>query len=229
MAAGSRTDDFVLDLDEVKRVVDGHDPVITFLCSPNNPTGRAETPEQIEAVVDAAPGLVVVDEAYGQFAAVLARSTWCATGARAPSGPWWSGPFRRRGRWPGSPRLPGGSAAGGRGVRAGGPSLPPRRGQAVGRPAGPALRRRDGDTGGHAERGAGPDGRSAGRAARRQLALGRQLHPVPAHGGGGHGRYGQSSSTPPSSCETVRSGRASPGASGSRWVSPRRTTASWPH
>ncbi|MGD0392466.1 MAG: histidinol-phosphate transaminase [Acidimicrobiales bacterium] len=68
VAVGSRTDDFVIDLDEVRRVVDGHHPVITFLCSPNNPTGRADTPEQIEAVVDATAGLVVVDEAYGQFA-----------------------------------------------------------------------------------------------------------------------------------------------------------------
>ena len=69
VAVGSRTDDFVLDLEEVKRVVDAHDPVITFLCSPNNPTGRADTAEQIEAVVNATSGLVVVDEAYGQFAA----------------------------------------------------------------------------------------------------------------------------------------------------------------
>jgi histidinol-phosphate aminotransferase len=68
VAAGSRTDDFALDLDEVERVVGDHRPVITFLCSPNNPTGRADTPEQIQAVLGMAPGLVVVDEAYGQFA-----------------------------------------------------------------------------------------------------------------------------------------------------------------
>ncbi len=43
-------------------------PVITFLCSPNNPTGRAEPPEVVARVLDLAPGLVVVDEAYGQFA-----------------------------------------------------------------------------------------------------------------------------------------------------------------
>ena len=40
VAAGRRTDDFRLDLDEVRRVRrDADDPVITFLCSPNNPTG----------------------------------------------------------------------------------------------------------------------------------------------------------------------------------------------
>jgi histidinol-phosphate aminotransferase len=42
-------------------------PVITFLCSPNNPTGRAEPREVVERVLELAPGLVVVDEAYGQL------------------------------------------------------------------------------------------------------------------------------------------------------------------
>ncbi len=69
VAAGSRTDEFLLDLEEVERVLVAHQPVITFLCSPNNPTGRADGLEQIGAVVDMAPGLVVVDEAYGQFSA----------------------------------------------------------------------------------------------------------------------------------------------------------------
>jgi histidinol-phosphate aminotransferase len=72
VVSGRRTDDFLLDLDEVKRVVGAHHPVITFLCSPNNPTGRAEPLEQIAAVVGVAPGLVVVDEAYGQFAGASA-------------------------------------------------------------------------------------------------------------------------------------------------------------
>jgi histidinol-phosphate aminotransferase len=67
VATSHRTDDFLLDLDEVQRVIDTDRPVITFLCSPNNPTGRADPPEVIEAVIDRAPGLVVVDEAYGQF------------------------------------------------------------------------------------------------------------------------------------------------------------------
>ena len=41
---------------------------MTFLCSPNNPTGLVEDPAIVRAVLDAAPGLVVVDEAYAQFA-----------------------------------------------------------------------------------------------------------------------------------------------------------------
>jgi histidinol-phosphate aminotransferase len=44
------------------------DPSIVFLCSPNNPTGRLESAASIAATLAGAPGLVVVDEAYGQFA-----------------------------------------------------------------------------------------------------------------------------------------------------------------
>src|SRR3546814_3715824 len=55
-------------MDEVRRVLTEHDPTITFLCSPNNPTGMVETEETVRAVAELAPGLVVVDEAYGQFA-----------------------------------------------------------------------------------------------------------------------------------------------------------------
>ena len=40
---------------------------VTFWCSPNNPTGEASSRETIAAVCRAAPGLVVVDEAYGEF------------------------------------------------------------------------------------------------------------------------------------------------------------------
>ena len=68
VAVGERTADFALDPLEVKRVLAEHEPAVTFLCSPNNPTGRAEPPDVIRQVVAAAPGLVVVDEAYGQFA-----------------------------------------------------------------------------------------------------------------------------------------------------------------
>jgi histidinol-phosphate aminotransferase len=49
-------------------VLDGARPDITFLCSPNNPTGMVEGEDRVRAVAARAPGLVVVDEAYGQFA-----------------------------------------------------------------------------------------------------------------------------------------------------------------
>ena len=68
VATGARRDDFALDLDVVAGVVADARPVLTFLCSPNNPTGRADTPAEVAAVAALVPGLLVVDEAYGQFA-----------------------------------------------------------------------------------------------------------------------------------------------------------------
>jgi histidinol-phosphate aminotransferase len=68
VAVGERDDDLALDLGEVRRVLAEASPAITFLCSPNNPTGMIEPEAVVRAVVDEAAGLVVVDEAYGQFA-----------------------------------------------------------------------------------------------------------------------------------------------------------------
>ena len=45
-----------------------HQPDVVFLCSPNNPTGTALDPSVIDAVLEVAPGMVVVDEAYAEFA-----------------------------------------------------------------------------------------------------------------------------------------------------------------
>ena len=68
VAEGERAADFSLDLAEVRRVVTDAQPAITYLCSPNNPTGMVETRETVEEVLGLVPGLLVVDEAYGQFA-----------------------------------------------------------------------------------------------------------------------------------------------------------------
>lgn len=68
VAVGERQDDLRLDLDEVRRVLAEAEPSITFLCSPNNPTGMVEDEATVRAVLEMAPGLLVVDEAYGQFA-----------------------------------------------------------------------------------------------------------------------------------------------------------------
>jgi histidinol-phosphate aminotransferase len=74
VATGQRLADFRIDLGEVRRVSAEAAPVVTFLCSPNNPSGRADPQEVVEEVVAMAPGLVVVDEAYGQFCAWSALS-----------------------------------------------------------------------------------------------------------------------------------------------------------
>ena len=78
---GGRDDDFQIDLNDAIALLGGSSPDITFLCSPNNPTGRAEPPATIAAVCDAAPGLVIVDEAYGQFA------PWSALELHGPAHP----------------------------------------------------------------------------------------------------------------------------------------------
>ena len=65
---GERADDFTLDPTEVERVLTGHRPHVVFLTSPNNPTGLVEPAERVHQLLELAPGLVVVDEAYAQFA-----------------------------------------------------------------------------------------------------------------------------------------------------------------
>jgi histidinol-phosphate aminotransferase len=65
---GERAADFSLDLNEVRRVLADAKPIITFLCSPNNPTGLVETQETVREVLAQVPGILVMDEAYGQFA-----------------------------------------------------------------------------------------------------------------------------------------------------------------
>ena len=58
---------WVLDPAAVSRAVEEVDPAITFVCSPNNPTGTAQSLDVVRAALDAGRGIVVVDEAYGEF------------------------------------------------------------------------------------------------------------------------------------------------------------------
>jgi histidinol-phosphate aminotransferase len=60
--------DFGLTAEEAVAQVREHRPDVVFLCSPNNPTGTALDPAVIAAVLEVAPGMVVVDEAYAEFA-----------------------------------------------------------------------------------------------------------------------------------------------------------------
>ena len=59
---------FGLDTERALAAVRDTQPDVVFLTSPNNPTGTALPLETIEAVCDAAPGMIVVDEAYAEFA-----------------------------------------------------------------------------------------------------------------------------------------------------------------
>ncbi|GGV25699.1 histidinol-phosphate aminotransferase [Actinomadura cremea] len=63
----ARDEDFGLEPARAVAAVEEHRPDVVFLTSPNNPTGTSLPPETIEAVLDAAPGMVVVDEAYAEF------------------------------------------------------------------------------------------------------------------------------------------------------------------
>jgi len=65
---GDRDGDFGLTPESAAAQVATHRPDVVFLCSPNNPTGTALTPRVLDAVLTVAPGMVVVDEAYAEFA-----------------------------------------------------------------------------------------------------------------------------------------------------------------
>ena len=64
---GHRESDFTLDVAHALEVIDEHRPSVVLLPSPNNPTGTALPLETVAAVCAAAPGVVVIDEAYGEF------------------------------------------------------------------------------------------------------------------------------------------------------------------
>jgi histidinol-phosphate aminotransferase len=67
---GHREEDFSLDVDHAVEVIEKHRPSVVLLPSPNNPTGTALPPETVIAVCAAAAevdGIVVIDEAYGEF------------------------------------------------------------------------------------------------------------------------------------------------------------------
>lgn len=63
-----RNGDFGLDLEVAERTMASARPAVTFLCSPNNPTGMVESAATVRRLLLAVPGLLVVDEAYAQFA-----------------------------------------------------------------------------------------------------------------------------------------------------------------
>jgi histidinol-phosphate aminotransferase len=74
-SAATDPDAFDLTPESAARQARQHDPAIVFLCSPNNPTGTALPFEVIGAVLEAAPNaIVVVDEAYAEFARPGTRS-----------------------------------------------------------------------------------------------------------------------------------------------------------
>ena len=60
--------DFSLDLDLMLDAITKHQPAIIFIAYPNNPTGNLFDVEAVSRIIESAPGVVVVDEAYHAFA-----------------------------------------------------------------------------------------------------------------------------------------------------------------
>jgi histidinol-phosphate aminotransferase len=64
---GPRRSDFTLDIALAKREMSDKKPALTFITTPNNPTGSSVSIAEIEELAQSAPGLLVVDEAYAEF------------------------------------------------------------------------------------------------------------------------------------------------------------------
>jgi histidinol-phosphate aminotransferase len=64
---GRRDADFAIDVTHAVEVIDREQPAVVLLASPNNPTGTALPLDVITSICSAAPGMVVVDEAYAEF------------------------------------------------------------------------------------------------------------------------------------------------------------------
>lgn len=75
LSAGTQTEfigvergaDFRIDMDRALDVINEKQPDVVFITTPNNPTGDVTSLEDIERIIDAAPGIVIVDEAYAEF------------------------------------------------------------------------------------------------------------------------------------------------------------------
>ncbi len=67
-AGGASGDPFALEAAAAADQVSRARPDVVFLASPNNPTGTALDLDVVAAVYDATDGVVVVDEAYAEFA-----------------------------------------------------------------------------------------------------------------------------------------------------------------
>jgi len=61
------TESWQVDTDAILAAMDEHQPKLTILATPNNPTGLAIPKKDIERIVRAANGFVVIDEAYNEF------------------------------------------------------------------------------------------------------------------------------------------------------------------
>lgn len=65
--AANRATDFGLDVEVAGAAIAEHHPDVVFVASPNNPSGQSIALAELRRLLDVAPGIVIVDEAYGEF------------------------------------------------------------------------------------------------------------------------------------------------------------------
>jgi histidinol-phosphate aminotransferase len=63
----ARAEDFSIDVDAAVAAVADRRPDVVFVASPNNPTGQSVSPDELRRLLDVVPGILIVDEAYGEF------------------------------------------------------------------------------------------------------------------------------------------------------------------
>jgi histidinol-phosphate aminotransferase len=86
LSAGTQTEfldcprgaDFRIDIDAALAAIAEHRPDVVFITTPNNPTGDVTSLDDIRTLLDAAPGIVIVDEAYGEFSPSPSATTLLA-------------------------------------------------------------------------------------------------------------------------------------------------------
>jgi histidinol-phosphate aminotransferase len=86
IAAGTRTEwaptprrpDFTLDTVAAAQVLADRRPDVAFVTSPNNPTGGSIPLAELRTLIEATPGLIVVDEAYAEFSSQTSAVTLLA-------------------------------------------------------------------------------------------------------------------------------------------------------
>src|ERR1700744_4785851 len=65
----ARAADFSLDADAAVAAIIDRRPDVVFVTSPNNPTGQSVSLADLRRLLNATPGILIVDEAYGEFSA----------------------------------------------------------------------------------------------------------------------------------------------------------------
>ncbi len=63
----ARADDFSFDVDRAAAAIAAHQPDVVFIASPNNPSGQSVSLPDLRRLLDVVPGILIVDEAYGEF------------------------------------------------------------------------------------------------------------------------------------------------------------------